>query len=206
MVDGIPRGNRPRARAGSVPVSPAQIEREAVRLFSEKTYPDVGMRDISDAVGILPGSLYVHVKSKEEILFNIVERGILNYLVTLTPIVESAEPAGARLRKTILAYMNVLDSNLTQTRVAVFQWSYLSQPNRERVVKLRERFRQLFTTLVEEGISSGEFIPMRHPGIVTIAVIGLLNSTMHWYCPTGTVSAEKVGEQLAELVLGGLRP
>jgi AcrR family transcriptional regulator len=187
-------------------VSLAQIEREAVRLFSERTYPAVGMRDISDAVGILPGSLYVHIKSKEEILFNIVERGILNYLVALTPIIESAEPAGTRLRTAILTYMRVLDSNLAQTQVAVFQWPYLSEPNRQRVVKLRERFERLFTTLVEDGISSGEFTPMRHPSIVTIAVIGLLNSTMHWYRPTGTVRAEDVGEQLADLVLAGLRP
>jgi AcrR family transcriptional regulator len=185
-------------------VSPEQIEQEAVRLFSEKTYPAVGMRDISDAVGLLPGSLYVHIKSKEELLLNIVERGIHNYLSVLTPIMQSAEPAPERLHKAILTYMGVLDSSLAQTKVAIFQWRYLTEPSREHIIELRDQFQQLFVNLIEDGIASGEFTALRHPRIVAIGLIGLLNSTMHWYSPTGPVSAAEIGEQLTEMVLGGL--
>jgi AcrR family transcriptional regulator len=198
------RKPRTRGRANSKPVSPEQIEHEAVRLFSEKTYPAVGMRDISDAVGLLPGSLYVHIKSKEELLLNIVERGIFNYLSALTPIAESDAPAAERLHKMVLTYMQVLDSSLDQTKVAIFQWRYLTEPSRQRIIELRAQFRQLFVGLIQDGISSGEFAALRHPSIVAIGIIGLLNSTMHWYSPSGQVSAVDIGEELTSMVLTGL--
>jgi AcrR family transcriptional regulator len=185
-------------------VSPAQIEREAVRLFSEKTYAAVGVRDISDAVGLLPGSLYVHIESKEAILLKIVERGIQKYLSALTPIVNSTGTAGERLGKAIRIYIDTLEDSLNLSKVAIFQWQYLSESSRGRVVELRAQFHRLFETLIEDGVNSGEF-SAKHPRIVTIGIIGLLNSTMHWYSPAGPVPAEEIGEQLTELVLAGLR-
>ncbi|MDT4997487.1 MAG: hypothetical protein QOD45_1555, partial [Pseudonocardiales bacterium] len=92
------------ARAGSGPVSAELIEQEAIRLFGERTYPVVGMRDIGDAVGLLPGSLYVHISSKEDLLLRIVERGITDYLEVIEPIAAaSAETASIRLRGIVVA-------------------------------------------------------------------------------------------------------
>lgn len=189
---------------GTKPVSPDQIEREAVRLFSEKTYPAVGMRDISDAVGLLPGSLYVHIKSKEEVLLKIVRAGIEMYLEALRPIAEADASPRARLRRLMLKYMEVLDANLEHSRVAVFQWTYLSEPNRSGIVELRAQYEQMFTRVIGDGIASQDFSTFNHPRVVVAGVIGLLNSTMHWYSPDGPVSATEIGEQLADLVLRGL--
>ena len=58
-----------------------------------RSYPVVGMRDISEAVGILPGSLYLHIRKKEDILLRIVERGIRNYLDVIEAEVQSAGQA-----------------------------------------------------------------------------------------------------------------
>ena len=38
--------------------SAAKIYEVATRLFGDQSYPATSMRDISQAVGILPGSLY----------------------------------------------------------------------------------------------------------------------------------------------------
>jgi TetR/AcrR family transcriptional regulator, cholesterol catabolism regulator len=200
----LPATRKVRTRSGAKPVSVEQIESEAVLLFSEKTYPAVGMRDISDAVGLLPGSLYVHIKSKEEVLLKIVQGGIALYLDGMTPIVESDEPAAVRLRRLMLKYMEILDGNLERTTVAVFQWRYLSEPGRTEVIAMRDRYQQLFARVIDEGIASGEFSTFRHRSVVVAGVIGLLNSTMHWYSPSGSVPAAEIGEQLAELVLRAL--
>lgn len=195
---------RGRAKADSGPVSLEQIEREAVRLFSEKTYPVVGMRDISDAVGLLPGSLYVHIRSKEDLLLKIVERGVGSYLDALLPLAESTEPARDRLREAVLTYMHTLDATLAQTKVAVFQWRYLNEENRRQVAHLRQQYEDIFHKIVESGISSGEFTKPKNPKVTIFGLIGLLNSTMHWYSPEGGLSATEVGENLADLILDGL--
>ena len=93
---GVETGRKASRTPKSGPVSLAEIRDAALTLFSDKTFPVIGMRDISEAVGIRPGSLYAHISSKEELLANIVREGIESYLVELTPIVQSDPPPADR--------------------------------------------------------------------------------------------------------------
>lgn len=187
------------------PVSAERIEQAAVRLFGEKTYPVVGMRDISEAVGILPGSLYVHIRRKEDILLRIVERGIQNYLDVIAAAIEAGVSAPDRLRRAIVAYMRVLADTLPQTRVAFHQWTYLSPPGQQRVIELRRQYENLFSAIVADGIAREEFRPVQNRRIAVLAIIGMLNSATEWFSPDGDLSAEDVGQLLADSALAGLR-
>ncbi|NMI01118.1 TetR/AcrR family transcriptional regulator [Pseudonocardia sp. K10HN5] len=175
-------------------------------MFGERSYPVVGMRDIGEAVGILPGSLYVHISSKEDLLLRIVERGIQNYLDQIEPVAAASEPAGVRMREAIRAHMRVLATTLEQTRVAFNQWTYLSPENQQRIVDLRQRYEQAFTTIVRDGVESGEFRQVRSPRIAVLATIGMLNAAAQWYSPGGPMPPEEIGDALADHVLSGLQP
>jgi TetR/AcrR family transcriptional regulator, cholesterol catabolism regulator len=193
-------------RKGSDPVSPERIEQAAVELFGEKTYPAVGMRDISDAVGILPGSLYVHISKKEDLLQRIVEQGIQRYLDAIEPVVESDQTAPQRLRDAIAAHMHVLADSLPQTRVAFHQWIHLGATGKRRVVKLRRRYEALFAQIVDEGIEAGEFRATKSPRVTTLAIIGMLNSATEWFSPTGELTTDQIADILADNALTGLEP
>jgi TetR/AcrR family transcriptional regulator, cholesterol catabolism regulator len=187
------------------PVSVGLIEQEAIRLFGERTYPMVGMRDIGDAVGLLPGSLYVHISSKEELLLRIVERGITNYLDVIEPVAASAEPAGARLRSMIIAHIRVLAAAMQQTRVAFEQWVYLASDKHQLVIDLRTRYENAFTKVVADGVATGEFHEPVSQKIVVYGTIGMLTAATNWYSPAGALTPDEVGEALAETVLRGLQ-
>ena len=176
----------------------------AVRLFGERTYPVVGMRDISEAVGILPGSLYVHIRRKEDILLRIVEHGIQRYLDAIEPVVESRAPASSRLRSAIVAHMRVLAETLPETRVAFHQWTYLSPAMQERVIVMRGEYEGLFSRILREGMATAEFRTIEHPRIAVLAIIGMLNSVTEWYSPDGGLAAHEVGQMLADSALTGL--
>jgi AcrR family transcriptional regulator len=186
------------------PVSVERIEEAAIRLFGEKTYPVVGMRDISEAVGILPGSLYVHIRKKEDILLRIVERGIRNYLDVIGSAVASRRSAPDKLRAAIVAYMRVLAGTLPQTRVAFHQWTYLSPPLQEQVIELRRQYENLFARIVTDGIEKKEFRAVPSSRIAVLAIIGMLNSATEWFSPDGGLSGDEVGQLLADSALGGL--
>jgi TetR/AcrR family transcriptional regulator, cholesterol catabolism regulator len=198
------RGER-RARSTG-PVSAEQIEQEAVRLFAERTYPVIGMRDIGDAVGLLPGSLYVHISGKEDLLLRIVEKGIQNYLDAIGTAADADGPASERLRGAFLAHFEVLRTTKNQTRVAFHQWTYLSAEKQGRIIAMRQRYEDLFVGIVKDGIRSGEFHRLRSPRVVVLAFIGMLNNATEWYSPDGTLTAEEIATELADTVLGGLQP
>jgi AcrR family transcriptional regulator len=189
------------ARSGAKsPVSLEQIQNEAVKLFSEKTYPVVGMRDISDAVGLLPGSLYAHIATKEELLLGIVQRGIQNYINTLGPISSTDKPAPERLRLITRKYMETLDASMDQTKVSFQQWTYLGPENREQVVKLREDYEAIFARV----INSTTFPSLAHPRIAVLSTMGLLNAAMRWYRPGASLTPGEIGDCLADYALNGL--
>jgi AcrR family transcriptional regulator len=199
------RASSRRSARGSTPaVSAELIHREAIRLFGEKGYPVVGMRDLSEAVGILPGSLYTHIRSKEELLLEIVTVGIGNYVSAIAPIATAEAPAAERLRDSIKAHLHVLARTLEQTRVTFDQWVYLSPKNRERVVRLRQEYEDLFIRILQDGIKEGTFRPVPHRKVVVLSIIGALNSATEWYSPTGTSTADEIADALADHALNGV--
>jgi AcrR family transcriptional regulator len=185
-------------------VSAEQIEQEAIRLFSEKTYPVIGMRDIGDAVGLLPGSLYVHISGKEDLLLRIVEKGIQNYLDAIGPAADTNEPAPVRLRAAIHAHFSVLARTKEQTRVAFHQWTYLSPDKQGRVIAMRQRYEDLFVGIVRDGVRNGELRALRSQRVTVLALIGMLNNATEWFSPDGALSAEEIAEEIADTALGGL--
>jgi AcrR family transcriptional regulator len=188
------------------PVAPTsqKIYEVAVELFGTNTYAGTSMRDISEAVGILPGSLYTHINSKEALLFDIVASGIDKYLEAIEPAAISSAPADERIRAAVKAYMKVLADNRDQTRIAFHQWKHLGQANRRKIVKKRNAYEQLFTSMVDDGIAAGLFKGVRDPRLAVLAIMGMLNGVPEWFSPSGRSGPEEVGEAVADLMVSGL--
>jgi TetR/AcrR family transcriptional regulator, cholesterol catabolism regulator len=188
------------------PLSPREVIVEAaVKLFGKQGYTGTTMRDIAKAVGILPGSLYAHINSKETLLDEIVESGIESFLA-----IESSLPSGTsasaeeRLRAAIKAHVAIATGSPERSLVVFHQWRYLDEPNLSRALNKRRRYQQIFRKLVDEGMASGVFSTSLDPRIAVFAILGALNWTPEWYSPTGRAKAAEIGERLADTLLGGL--
>lgn len=193
-------GGRPRTR----PVLPDVIVREAIRLFGEKSYPVVGMRDLSKAVGVQPGSLYAHISSKEALLMLIVEQGITNYIEAISAAVATDEPADIRLREAIRAHMRVLAGTIEQTKVTFGQWHYLGPENKAQVMVLRQQYEDLFHTVAQEGVRSGVLRQVPHMKAALLGIIGGLNFAAEWYDPSKSDTPEGIADAIAGVLLNGL--
>src|SRR4051812_40615760 len=88
----------------------------ATQLFSEKGYAGTTMRDIARAVGVLPGSLYAHIDSKETLLLEIVESGIDRFL-TIAEGLDPAHRSVERLRSAVRMHLAVVAENPQRTLV-----------------------------------------------------------------------------------------
>ncbi|WP_211754402.1 TetR/AcrR family transcriptional regulator [Nocardioides gansuensis] len=185
-------------------VSLERIKQEAIRLFGERGYPVIGMRDLSEAVGIRPGSLYSHISSKEHLLLGIVETGITSFIDAIRPVVDEDLPAEEKLREALRAHMRVLDGQVEQTRVTFHQWQYLGPVNRPKALAVREEWESLFTRIVADGIASGEFRPREHFRLTVLMIAGILGSATEWYRPSGRSSPEEIADAIHDQIVGGL--
>jgi len=186
------------------PVSRERIREAAIRLYGERGYPVIGMRDLSEAVGILPGSLYAHISSKEDLLLDIVVSGINAFIDAIRPVVESDLPADQKMREAIRAHMKVLAQQLEQTRVTFHQWQYLGAENRLKALEVRQNYEDLFVQIIDEGVASKIFRKTGHRRLPVLMLSGVLGSATEWYRPDGRLSAEEMAEAIADYILDGL--
>lgn len=175
-----------------------------MRLFSTQGYPGTTMRDIANAVAMLPGSLYAHIDGKETLLVELVESGIERFLAIEGPLAASTESAAPRMRTAIKAHVAVAAENPERALVVFHQWRFLSEQNLPRARDKRRRYQKIFERIMDDGIENGDFSPKIDGRIAVFTILGALNWTPEWYSPHGPAGAEEIGEKLADYLLHGL--
>jgi AcrR family transcriptional regulator len=175
----------------------------ATRLFSETGYAGTTMREIANAVGVLPGSLYAHIDGKETLLYEIVEGGIDRFLDAASEASKVKDPAD-RTRAAVKAHLGVVAESPERTLVVFHQWRYLKGPNRARVLDKRKRYEDVFVTIMDDGVASGAFSARIDPKIAVLSILGSLNWAAEWFRPDGPEGPEQIGERLADTILWGL--
>lgn len=182
------------------------IVEAASSLFSEFGYNGTTMRDIATRVGTLPGSLYSHIKSKEEILLEIVATGIHRFLEIEDEVRALDGSAEDKLRHAVIAHLKVVSENPERMLIVFHQWRFLTEPNLSSAIRLRRRYAAAFSDILKEGIASGEFTPNLDPKVEVFSILGALNWAPEWYSPNGPYSPEQIGNKMTDTLLYGLRP
>ncbi len=177
----------------------------AAKLFSEYGYAGTTMREIGNAVGVLPGSLYAHIESKETLLYDVVEFGIKKFLELESRINGSAGSPEEQLRTAIKFHVGVVAENPQYTQVVFHQWRFLSGTNRKRVVTMRGRYGDLFRKIFDRGMADGSFNPKLDTRLEVLTLLGALNWIPEWYSTKGEYSAGEIGEKIADTLFYGLR-
>jgi AcrR family transcriptional regulator len=157
-------------------------------------------RDIAKKAKLSPAAVYVHFKSKEELLFTIIvviaER-LQEQLIAVET--EGGSPT-ERLRRIVQTYVTVPARLHKAAHVANSEFDSLSATQRKQIVKIRDRIDGILEDCLEAGIASGEF-RIRDVGVVKMAIISLCQSVLVWYSPRGKLTPEEIGDIYAELAL-----
>jgi AcrR family transcriptional regulator len=174
----------------------------AVALFSRKGYHGTTVREIGDEAGMLSGSLYAHITSKEELLYEVVLAAAEQFLAAIKPIAEGPGPAGEKLRQAMRAHLLVVAGNLEAATVFTNEWQALSPARQAVYLEKRNAYEALLAGIIRQGIDSGEF---RHldEKFARLLVLSAVNWLYAWYNPHGPLGPEVVADNFADLILQG---
>ena len=192
-----------------MPLSPArsrktQIDHTATALFRARGYAATSMRELATALGLEAGSLYSHIKSKEEILFRVCF-GLADALFTgfAQATADAAMPVAKQLRRAIEAHVRVLTLDSAASAVFLHEWRHLSEPARTEFLALRNRYEAGFRALITSGLATGE-LHAPDAAFAALTLLASLNWLPAWYRPNGKLSPDEIAHRLAEQLLTGL--
>jgi AcrR family transcriptional regulator len=180
------------------------IRLSAIQLFGKQGYTGTSMRDIAAAVGVLPGSLYAHIESKEALLVDIVNDGITQFIDRVAFHVSAAGPTVDRLRAMIVAHVEVVADDPERSLVVFHQWRFLGPENLPRAIERRREYERCFVKVVEQGKADKSLDPNLNARIAVLTILGALNWTPEWFSSDGRLSATQVGELMAGTLLSGI--
>lgn len=182
-----------------------QIYSTARTLFSERGYPATTVRDIARGLNMQAGSLYAHIGSKEDVLWEIVERAAAQFMQAVSPIAESSLPASEKLREMVRAHVQVVADNLDNATIFLHEWKFLGAERRAQVGEQRDLYEGLYRGVIEEGVRSGDFGAGTDPKMAAVLVLSSVNWLPQWYNPSGPLSPAEVADRFSEIVLRGLK-
>lgn len=181
-----------------------QIQKAAERLFREKGFHATSVRDIAEAVGIQGGSLYAHVQSKDDLLWDIVNHSADRFFETVEPIVRSDRTLVQKLREAMIAHVGVITADLDAAAVFSTEWRHLPPGRREAFADRRKQYEQLFREMIHEGVRAG-ILNASDEAFAALFVLSALNWVYQWYKPDGRLTPEELGRVMADYVFDGLR-
>ena len=182
----------------------AAIMNVAMHLFGKNGFNGTSMRDIANAVGLLPGSLYAHIENKEALLLDIVADGIGRFIAAVEPFTKLQTDAISRLRGMIVSHVKVVADNPERSQVVFHQWRFLSEGNMPEAIERRQKYEACFIQVIQEGVGAGLIRSDINLRIAVLTILGALNWTPEWFSPEGKLSAEEIGDVMADALLGGI--
>jgi AcrR family transcriptional regulator len=180
-----------------------QIYEVASALFSRRGYHSTSVRDIARELDLQGGSLYAHIASKEDVLWEIITRTAAAFNAALAPILAEELTIVERLRRMIHAHVSVVVGQSSHAAVYFQDWRHLSEPRLSQVRELRDAYEARFRATIADGMTDGTFAA-REPKLATIFLLTALNALPGWYDPAGPRGAEEIAEEFARLAIDGL--
>jgi TetR/AcrR family transcriptional regulator, cholesterol catabolism regulator len=175
----------------------------AARLFGRDGYHATSIRDIAAEVGILSGSIYYHVASKEDLLLAVHEAGVKRIMQSVRGAIAASDvsPWG-RLEAACVAHVTaLLDSEEFGAIVSPQFISSLPKSLWTPVTKQRKNYEDMFRDLID-ALPGLDEIQKRY---LRLALLGSLNWTQTWY-HSGGDSPALIAKRIVQLFRWSLDP
>jgi len=180
-----------------------EIIKAIAKLFKEKGYHNTSISDISQKVGLKGGSLYYHIKSKEDALFKICADAMNAYLAKLEKIIETDDDPKTKLKNIVESHVDYFANNFSKAVVSLMEFKALGGDYRKREKEKRSSIELHIRDVLIEGIDKGVF-RKGDVKLMSFGILGMLNWIAVWYNPEGKWGPSKLKKEFVKMILSGI--
>jgi len=186
------------------PARQTQILETAARIFCEKGFDKASMGDIADAMRLTKAGLYHHIRSKEQLLYEIMAYGMDLFEQKVLDRVTAIDDPLERLRATFRAHVLLVTRDRPkEITVILHESNALKGRYRDRINARKKRYVRFLEKTFRELVRSGAARRV-DPSLAAFAMLGMINWIYQWYRPGGRLDETALAETLSDLFLGGV--
>jgi AcrR family transcriptional regulator len=179
-----------------------ELTREAAKLFARKGYHGTSIGDIAEAMGVQKGSLYAHIASKEDLLYETMREGADAFHAALDAVPEDV-PTVEKIRLALRGHLRVVAEQLDVATVFVQEWRYLEGDRRQEIVGERRRYEERIRDLFREGRELSELRADLDEGTAALLLLSAANRAYTWLQPGR--DTDQVADRFFALLVDGMR-
>jgi TetR/AcrR family transcriptional regulator, cholesterol catabolism regulator len=179
-----------------------ELTRQAARLFAEKGYHGTSIGDLAEAMGVQKGSLYAHIDSKADLLWEVAGGGAAAFHEALDAVPEQIPPA-AKIRVALRAHLRVVSEQLDIATVFIREWRYLEGRRRLDFLAERRRYEERFRALFREARDLGGLRSDLDEGTATLLTLSAVNWAYTWL--ESEDDTDELADRFYAFLLDGMR-
>jgi AcrR family transcriptional regulator len=180
------------------------IVSKAATLFREKGYKAASMRDLAEAVGVEAASLYNHIKSKSELLHELVFSVANKFVLKLDEIESESISSLDKMEKILRFHISEMINHYEEVYVSDREWKHLSDPYLSNYQNQRRVYRKRLAAIIEEGIRNKEIKAIDAPTVVLI-FLHAVSGIESWHRSTKKITAEELEQNMVAILIDGLK-
>src|SRR4051812_49323505 len=180
----------------------SELTRQAARLFAEKGYHGTSIGDLAAALGVQKGSLYSHIESKQDLLYEIVRDGVRAFTEALDAVPEDL-PAVEKIRLALRAHLRVVSEQLDVATVWMREWRYLDEQRRAWFVEERRAYEDRIRALFREGRELSELRTDLDEASAALLFLSAANWAYTWLRPGR--DTDELADRFYALLVEGMR-
>lgn len=176
----------------------------AAEIFRSYGYDATSLQQIADKVGILKGSLYHYIDTKEDLLFAIIKRNHDHITQGNSEWRSIEDDPLAAIRSFIEGHMREAMWNPTFSEVFVRDFRALSPERAKEIRETQDAYDAEFRGLVAAAVQRGQLREGVEPAFASRAVFGMTNWISYWYHPGGSLTVDEVVSKLSDYAMASL--
>ena len=182
----------------------AEVLDAAIDVFYRRGYAASTIQDVADKVGVLKGSLYYYIDSKEDLLHRIFTESHAQSLILLADADALDAPPLERLRSYFRAYVLWYLKNVERVTIYLNDWKVLTGRRRAEVIEQRAVYEQFIARHIDEARRDGMLSSEIETKYAVFFLLGAINGVPTWYRRKGPDSPEHIAQSYADMAVATL--
>ncbi|CAA7621375.1 TetR/AcrR family transcriptional regulator [Magnetospirillum sp. SS-4] len=181
------------------------IRKAGLKLIYEHGFEAMSLRQLASEVGIQVGSLYNHITTKQDLLYDLIKvhmEELFQQFDAAMAAVETQGPVG-RLKAFIAFHVTYHILRKREVFIGASELRSLAPEHYEEIVALRRRYERHLIEILRQGEAQGLF-RCGDASVAAYGILAMLTGVCTWFRPHGRLSKEQVAETYSDLVLQGL--